>query len=191
MLKSYLKCSFSTIFATNVSETKKMKQRQDKKAFSELIQKNQRIIHKITLIYANSAVDREDLFQEICLQLWLSYPNFREEAKFSTWMYRVALNTAISNIRKSKNSFSVEPLRETDRIPDESSDEKEQVKLLYSAISKLNRIDKAIILLWLEDKNYEEIATIMGTTKTNVSVKLVRIKRKLEELVSNTVNQES
>jgi RNA polymerase sigma-70 factor (ECF subfamily) len=168
-----------------------MKQRQDKKAFSELIQKNQRIIHKITLIYANSAVDREDLFQEICLQLWLSYPNFREEAKFSTWMYRVALNTAISNIRKSKNSFSFEPLRETDRIPDESSDEKEHVKLLYSAISKLNRIDKAIILLWLEDKNYEEIATIMGTTKTNVSVKLVRIKRKLEELVSNTVNQES
>ncbi|TNF44171.1 MAG: sigma-70 family RNA polymerase sigma factor [Bacteroidetes bacterium] len=168
-----------------------MKQRQDKKAFSKLIQKNQRIIHKITLIYANSAVDREDLFQEICLQLWLSYPNFREEAKFSTWMYRVALNTAISNIRKSKNTFSFEPLRETDRILDESSDEKEQVKLLYRAISKLNRIDKAIILLWLEDKNYEEIATIMGTTKTNVSVKLVRIKRKLEELVSNTVNQES
>jgi RNA polymerase sigma-70 factor (ECF subfamily) len=190
-VKILLKCSFSAIFATNVSETKKMKQRQDKKAFSELIQKNQRIIHKITLIYANSAVDREDLFQEICLQLWLSYPNFREEAKFSTWMYRVALNTAISNIRKSKNSFSFEPLRETDRIPDESSDEKEHVKLLYSAISKLNRIDKAIILLWLEDKNYEEIATIMGTTKTNVSVKLVRIKRKLEELVSNTVNQES
>lgn len=191
MLKSYLKCSFSAIFATNVSENKKMKQRQDKKAFSKLIQKNQRIIHKITLIYANSAVDREDLFQEICLQLWLSYPNFREEAKFSTWMYRVALNTAISNIRKSKNTFSFEPLRETDRILDESSDEKEQVKLLYRAISKLNRIDKAIILLWLEDKNYEEIATIMGTTKTNVSVKLVRIKRKLEELVSNTVNQES
>jgi len=131
------------------------------------------------------------LFQEICLQLWRSYPNFREESQFSTWLYRVALNTAISNIRKSKNSFTFESLRETDRIPDENSDEKEQVKLMYSAISKLNRIDKAIILLWLEDKNYEEIATIMGTTKTNVSVKLVRIKRKLEEMVSNTVNQES
>lgn len=168
-----------------------MKQRQNKKEFSELIQKSQRIIHKITSIYASTPVDREDLFQEICLQLWRSYPNFREESHFSTWLYRVALNTAISNIRKSKNSFSFEPLRETDRILDESSDEKEQVQLLYSAISKLNRIDKAIILLWLEDKNYEEIATIMGTTKTNVSVKLVRIKRKLEELVSNTVKQES
>ena len=72
-----------------------------------------------------------------------------------------------------------------------TSIEKENVQLLYRAISKLNSIDKAIILLWLEEKNYEEIASIMGTSKTNVSVKLVRIKRKLEELVSNTVNQES
>ncbi len=168
-----------------------MKQKQNKKAFSELIQKNQAIIHKITRVYENSWADREDLFQEICLQLWKSYPNFREEAKFSTWMYRVALNTAISNIRKRSKNLSFEPLRETDRIPDESNTEKENVQLLYRAISKLNRIDKAIILLWLEEKNYEEIATIMGTTKSNVSVKLVRIKRKLEELVSNTVNQES
>ena len=168
-----------------------MKQKQNKKAFSELIHKNQAIIHKITRVYENSWADREDLFQEICLQLWLSYPNFREEAKFSTWMYRVALNTAISNVRKKKNSFSFEPLRETDRIPEQNSNNAEQAQLLYSAISKLNRIDKAIILLWLEEKNYEEIATIMGTSKTNVSVKLVRIKRKLEELVSKTVKQES
>ncbi len=168
-----------------------MKQKQNKKAFSELIQKNQAIIHKITRVYENGWADREDLFQEICLQLWKSYPNFREEAQFSTWMYRVALNTAISNIRKSKNSISFEPLRDTDRISDEKSDEKEKLKLLYHAISKLNRIDKAIILLWLEEKNYEEIASIMGTSKTNVSVKLVRIKRKLEELVNETVKQES
>jgi len=168
-----------------------MKQNPNKKEFSELIQQNQAIIHKIAMIYANGSADREDLFQEICLQLWKSYPNFREEAQFTTWMYRVALKTAISNIRKSKNSFSFESLRETDNIPDESSDEKEQVKLMYSAISKLNRIDKAIILLWLEEKNYEEIAAIMGTSKTNVSVKLVRIKRRLEEMISQTVKQES
>ena len=122
-----------------------MKQKQNKKAFSELIQKNQAIIHKITRVYENSWADREDLFQEICLQLWLSYPNFREEAKFSTWMYRVALNTAISNIRKSKKNLSFEPLRETDRIPNDSNIEKENVQLLYRAISKLSRIDKAII----------------------------------------------
>ena len=167
-----------------------MEQKQNKKAFSELIQKNQAIIHKITRIYENSRVDREDLFQEICLQLWKSYPNFREEAKFSTWMYRVALNTAISKVRKSKNNVAFEPLRETDRIPEDLNIEKENIKCLYQAISKLNRIDKAIILLWLEDKNYEEIAAILGISKTNVSVKLVRIKRKLEELV-NDVKQKS
>ncbi|MEN8116442.1 MAG: sigma-70 family RNA polymerase sigma factor [Bacteroidota bacterium] len=166
-------------------------QNPNKKEFSELIRKNQAIIHKITMVYENGWVDREDLFQEICLQLWRSYPNFREEAKFSTWMYRVALNTAISNIRKKKNGFSFESLRETDRFPEEQSENTENSKLLYRAISKLNRIDKAIILLWLEEKNYEEIAAIMGTSKNNVSVKLVRIKRKLEELVNETAKQES
>ena len=105
-LKTFFKiCSFYKPFATNVSKNFKMKQKQNKKAFSELIQKNQAIIHKITRVYENGWADREDLFQEICLQLWKSYPNFREEAQFSTWMYRVALNTAISNIRKTKNSI--------------------------------------------------------------------------------------
>ena len=168
-----------------------MKQKQNKKAFSELIQKNQAIIHKITRVYENGWADREDLFQEICLQLWKSYPNFREEAKFSTWMYRVALNTAISTVRKEQRTPSFEPLRETDKPQEDGNDEKEKVKVMYRAISKLNRIDKAIILLWLEEKNYEEIAAIIGTSKKNVSVKLVRIKRKLEELVTDTVKQES
>ena len=161
------------------------------KAFSELIEEHQAIIHKVTMVYASGRANREDLFQEICLQLWKSFPNFREEAKFSTWMYRVALNTAISNVRKEKTSPDFEQLRETDRIEEEGADEKEKVSLLYQAISKLNRIDKAMILLWLEEKNYEEIASIMGTSKKNVSVKLVRIKRKLEELVLETVSQES
>lgn len=167
------------------------RQKTTKKEFSELIEKNQAIVHKITMVYANGRADREDLFQEICLQLWKAYPNFREEAKFSTWMYRVALNTAISNVRKEKHKITFEPLRETDRITDENMDEKEKVKWLYRAISKLNRIDKAIILLWLEEKNYDEIASIMGTSKTNISVKLVRIRRKLEEIVNETVKQES
>ncbi|NQU86869.1 MAG: sigma-70 family RNA polymerase sigma factor [Mariniphaga sp.] len=166
-------------------------QKQNKKEFSELIKINQRIIHKITFIYANGAVDREDLFQEICLQLWKSYVNFREESQFSTWMYRVALNTAISNVRKKKNSFAFEPLKDYSQVKVEQSDDKENVRQLYRAISKLNRIDKAIILLWLEEKNYDEIASIMGTSKSNVSVKLVRIKRKLEELINETIKQES
>jgi len=168
-----------------------MNKKPNKKAFSELVEKHQAIIHKVTMVYASGRANREDLFQEICLQLWKAYPNFREEAKFSTWMYRVALNTAISNVRKEKTNPDYEQLRETDRIEEEGADEKEKITLLYRAISKLNRIDKAIILLWLEEKNYEEIASIMGTSKKNVSVKLVRIKRKLEKLVLETVSQES
>ncbi len=162
----------------------------NKKAFSELIEQHQAIIHKVTMVYANGRADREDLFQEICLQLWKSYPNFREEAQFSTWMFRVAINTAISNIRKEKRMLPFEPLRDTDRIPEDGMEDKEKVKLLYRSIAKLNRIDKAIILLWLEEKNYKEIASIMGTSEKNVSVKLVRIKRKLEELVMETVSEE-
>ncbi|WP_319479372.1 sigma-70 family RNA polymerase sigma factor [uncultured Draconibacterium sp.] len=164
--------------------------RSKKKEFSELIEKHQAIIHKVTMVYTNGPADREDLFQEICLQLWRSYPNFREEAKFTTWMYRVALNTAISDVRKKNKDLHFEQLRDNDRMETEPSDEKEQMRLLYRAISKLNRIDKALILLWLEEKSYDEIAAIMGTTKGNVSVKLVRIKRKLEELVSETEKQE-
>ena len=166
------------------------RQKSIKKEFSELIEQHQAIIHKITMVYANGRANREDLFQEICLQLWKSYPNFREEAQVSTWMYRVALNTAISNVRKEKKLLSFESLRETERIEQDANVEDEKIKLLYRAISKLNHIDKAIILLWLEEKNYEEIASIMGTSKNNVSVKLVRIKRKLEELVLKTVSIE-
>nr|WP_319510619.1 sigma-70 family RNA polymerase sigma factor [uncultured Draconibacterium sp.] len=157
----------------------------NKTEFSQLIEQHQAIIHKITMVYADGRSNREDLFQEICLQLWRSYPNFRSESKFSTWMYRVALNTAISDIRKKKTDIHFEQLHDNDRLQTETSDEKEQEKLLYQAISKLNRIDKAIILLWLEEKSYDEIAAILGISKTNVSVKLVRIKRKLEEMIFN------
>jgi RNA polymerase sigma-70 factor (ECF subfamily) len=166
-------------------------QKHHKTEFSKLIQKNQAIIHKVTLIYANSVVEREDLFQEICLQLWRSYSNFRKESQFSTWMYRVALNTAISTIRKNTKSPDFEPLKESVLTAAETSENADNVAMLYAAISKLNGIDKALILLWLEEKSYDEIASVLGITKTNVSVKLVRIKRKLEEMIIQAVKQES
>jgi RNA polymerase sigma-70 factor (ECF subfamily) len=161
-------------------------QQQDKKKFSALIEKNQALIHKVTLVYANSPADRDDLFQEICLRLWRSYADFREESQFGTWMYRVALNTAISTVRKRKNSPVVHTLEVDKPIAAEPSTNTGDIELLYDAISKLSHIDKAIILLWLEEKGYEEIASIVGITKSNVSVRLVRIKRKLKELVSKT-----
>jgi RNA polymerase sigma-70 factor (ECF subfamily) len=156
-----------------------------------LVEENQAVIHKITMVYENTHSGREDLFQEICLQLWKAYPGFRREARFSTWLYRVALNTAISDVRKRKRMFAFETLRESDHISSETPRDHEYARHLHSAISKLNRIDKAIILLWLEEKSYQDIAAIIGTSKNNISVKLVRIKRKLEEMINPSPGQES
>ena len=159
------------------------KMRADKERFSALLEKNKGIIHKISLIYTNNTADKADLFQDICLQLWRSYTNFRNDAQFSTWLYRVALNTAISQVRKKK-VLDVEEYRE---LYSENSDSEtdEKTKLLFRAIARLNKIDRALILLWLEKKKYEEIAEILGISKSNVSVKLVRIKEKLSEIIKS------
>jgi len=153
--------------------------------FMELMHEHQGIIHKICFLYCRRRSDKEDLYQEIVLQLWRSYPSFKGKSTFSTWMYRVALNTAISMKRK----FRV--LAEPDTLPDMLTDDEstmdlaEEVKILYKAISRLAKVEKAIILLWLEDKSYDEIAETTGITIKNVSVKLVRIKAKLSVLIKD------
>jgi RNA polymerase sigma-70 factor (ECF subfamily) len=144
-----------------------------------------RIVHRVCHTYfPRDAVEREDVFQDIMYQLWKSYPQFKWESKFSTWMYKVALNTAITHIRRSTRTPRSEELTEPmAQGPDinEHMSRKEELRLLYKAIATLTDIDKAIILLHLEDQNYGEIAGITGLTKTNVSVRLVRIKRALKE----------
>jgi len=159
------------------------KKKLDKAEFAELLERNKGIIHKVSIVYTNNSADKEDLFQEICLQLCSSYSTYREEALFTTWMYRVAINTAVSQVRKKRDI--VIPVEEFQDKEDDSysSDKEEQVKQLFKAISLLNKIDKAIILLWLEEKKYEEIADILGISKSNVSVKLVRIKQNLTEIM--------
>ena len=137
-------------------------------------------------IYCDTLEDREDLFQEVVAQLWRSYPTFRSESKVSTWMYRVALNTAITHFKKSKrrpdkSQYDNSLLQIEDDCYDETFDE--QVKLLHSAIAKLTGIEKSIILLYLEDKPYEEIAEIIGITQNYVRVKMNRIKGKLKKLM--------
>jgi RNA polymerase sigma-70 factor (ECF subfamily) len=164
--------------------------KQSKREFSELVEKHQGLIHRVTLVYANSPADRDDLFQEICLQLWRSYGGFREESEFATWMYRVALNTAISSIRKKRGRPVFEALHVGDRAAPERPDDQGDFELLHGAIAELSPIDKAVILLWLEEKSYEEIASIMGITKSNVSVRLVRIKKKLRDRINKTIEQE-
>jgi RNA polymerase sigma factor (sigma-70 family) len=149
--------------------------------FSKLINQHQKIIYKVCNLYVDDVTDRQDLFQEICLQAWKSYNSFKGESKFSTWLYRVALNTAITFFKKEKKeSITVykDVLPET-RFFDDNSDE--QFKAMYKAIGNLNKIDKALVMLYLEDYSYNEIAETLGITANNVAVKMNRLKLKLKE----------
>mgnify|MGYP006417834353 FL=1 len=137
-------------------------------------------------IYCDIEEDRKDLFQEIVAQLWKSYPSFRKESKFSTWMYRVALNTAITSFKKNKRRPDQKRLSyENFQIAEEKYDTEteENIKLLNRAIAQLTGIEKSIMLLFLENKKYEEIADITGITQNYVRVKMNRIKKKLKKLM--------
>ena len=154
-------------------------------SFLENLNQNMGIVHQVCHTYfRRDAMEREDVFQDIMYQLWKSYPQFKGESKFSTWMYKVALNTAITHIRRKTRAPQNAELTESVAVAphiNEHMSRVEEVHLLHEAIAALSDIDKAIILLHLEDQNYDEIASITGLTKTNVSVRLVRIKRALKD----------
>lgn len=152
--------------------------------FVQLISQHQGIIHKVCAMYEDLEENRRDLFQEIVLQLWKAYPRFRGESKVTTWMYRVALNIAISHFRKRSRKvpndrFSDSLLQIADEQYD--YDYEEKVKVLREAIQSLNKVEKAIMMLYLEDKSYEEIAETVGITQNYVRVKMNRIKEKLKK----------
>lgn len=158
------------------------------KQFLEIVRNNQGIIHKVCNIYCDNEEDRNDLVQEILAQLWKSFPSFRNESKFTTWMYRVALNTAITSFKKYKRQPDRTPLSSQNfQIADEiiSSETEDHIRLLRGAVSKLTGIEKSIILLYLENKGYEDIAEITGITQNYVRVKMNRIKKKLKVLMTS------
>lgn len=153
------------------------------KEFIQQIQEHQNIIHKISSVYMQDAADKEDLFQEVTLQAWKAYPKFRGDAKFSTWLYRIALNTAITFYRKEKKqvpAFNVEKVPE--KMQDTENAIEEQVKAMYLAIGDLSKIDKALVMLYLEDYSYNEIGDMLGISANNVAVKMNRLKVKLKEI---------
>lgn len=159
----------------------------DESDFLELLEKNQNLVHKVCRIYTNDPDSHRDLFQEICIQLWKSYAKFRGDSKFTTWMYRVALNTALTLRRKNAKHQHhtdvngwVEKLAYTPYDPTEA----EQIKLMYSAISQLPEVEKALIFLYLEDKNYTEISSLLGITEVNARVRMNRIKNKLKKVLN-------
>lgn len=154
--------------------------------FSELIQKNQGIIHKICRIYTINEEDSQDLFQEIVLQLWKSYKSFKGNSKFTTWMYRVALNTAITLFRKSNRKIDTQEIDQNlYKISQDTdyTDKQEQINNLYDAIKKLSEIDRALVLLYLDDLPYKDIAETLGITEVNARVKMKRAKIKLKEIM--------
>jgi RNA polymerase sigma-70 factor (ECF subfamily) len=156
-------------------------------SFVEQLKENQNIIHKVCRLYTNNKDAHNDLFQEITIQLWKAYPKFRGDAKFSTWMYRVGLNTAITLYRKSKRRVQTSEYEAFQfKIQAEEYDdtEEEQLKLMYSAIHELNDIEKALVFLYLEDKDYKEISTTLGISEVNARVKMNRVKNKLRTILN-------
>lgn len=156
-------------------------------SFVELLERHQNIVHKVCRLYTNNQDAHNDLFQEITIQLWKAYPKFRGEAKFSTWMYRVGLNTAITIYRKSKRRIKTQEFEAFQfKISTEEFDdtEEQQLKLMYKAVHQLNDIEKALIFLYLEDKNYSEISETMGISEVNARVKMNRIKTKLRTILN-------
>lgn len=159
--------------------------------FIQLLNKHQNIVHKVTHLYTNTIEDREDLFQEICLQAWKSINSFRGESQFSTWLYRVALNIAITHLKKDKRKPQQTPILPTDSVQENQNPIELQTKAMHQAIAQLNKIDKALVMLYLEDYSYIEIGNILGITPNNVAVKMNRLKVKLKEnteAIFNTLN---
>lgn len=159
------------------------------KEFINMIEANQGIIHKVCGMYCQQADDKKDLFQEIVIQLWKAYPKFRHDSKYSSWMYKVALNTAITNLRKTYREPQYEAISEgVISIADHGANEEYEAKVafLYRAIGRLSEIEKAIVMLYLEDLSNDEIAQIVGITQNNVRVKLHRIQEKIKGFLNQT-----
>jgi len=153
-------------------------------AFLKSINEQQKIIYKVCRIYRDSREDQEDLFQEIVYQLWKSYPSFKGDSKISSWMYRIALNTAMAAYRKRRAPIDyVEEFPEPIHPYTESTVPENQERL-FSIFRHLNDSEKALVSLYLEDFSYLEIAEITGISESNVGVRLNRIKNKLKELIN-------
>jgi RNA polymerase sigma-70 factor (ECF subfamily) len=155
------------------------------KKFLRLISEHEGLIHKICHVYAADALAKQDLFQEIFIQLWKSFENFRNESKISTWMYRVALNTALTEKRRNKTKVSISFFSslKDDKAQESNMDaDEENLNLLFSAISKLTEVEKAVVMLYLDDKSYEDMEDVLGINQGTLRVKMNRIKEKLRQI---------
>src|SRR5690606_24469489 len=158
--------------------------------FVILIHQNQGLIYKIVSIYSNGKEEQDDMYQEIVYQTWKSFDNFKKASKPSTWLYRVGMNTAITQMNRSKRRLHVVPLEDMKmQFSDSADSEKEEkIQQMYSQIKKLNLFDRGIIFLFLEGKSYEEMAEISGISVSNVGTRMSRIKAKLKSGITTETN---
>lgn len=167
-----------------VGKSTSMKARYRQQQFEALLQDHHRIAFKVAGLYSRSVADRDDLLQEISTQLWRSFDHYDPaRAKFSTWMYRIALNVAISQARRWRDADRLEPLEahhlETIGGGEAIAEPDERLTELYAFIAQLDPLNRALILLYLEDRSYTDMAEILGISETNVATKIGRIKQKL------------
>ena len=149
------------------------------------------IIIKICRAYTNTQEDFEDYYQEVCLQIWKSKDSFKEQSKWSTWIYRLSLNVCLTLLKKKKNNrqHTVSDYEQPEgSIENNGVFEDDSLNQLYKAIKQLSELDRAIILLYLEEKSYKEIAEIMGTSSNNIGVRITRIKERLKKLLDGKID---
>ena len=152
------------------------------KEFLDMIEAQKRTIYKVCYMYANDQDDLNDLFQETVLNLWKSFPRYRGDSKLTTWVYRIAMNTCITFLRRSNARPQTVPM--TANVASMAADEDTAARLqeLYRLINRLGKLERALILLWLEERSYQEMADILGLSKANVAEKLNRIREKLKKM---------
>ncbi len=160
-----------------------------KEEFITAVKENEGFIYKVASAYTNNRDDKNDLVQEIIYQLWKSFDSFHQKSKLSTWICRVSLNVAIYHLKKSRRKVITVPIDKQvlDCHEDENLENEEKWKLFKQEIEKLNLLDKGIIMLYLDDKSYDEIAEIIGISKSNVGTKLMRIKDKLKQQINKNL----
>jgi len=162
-----------------------MAETNDQRQFLALVNAHRGVVDRICRAYAATPGDREELFQDIVYQLWRSYPTFRGEATLVTWIYRVALNTAITAVRRRTRQPPQVPLESTvEPASRDSGETAARLTLLYRAIRRLDEVERALIMCYLDDLSYKRIAEVLGISDSNVGAKLTRTKAKLRDLVS-------
>jgi len=160
-----------------------MSEKEQKQYFQEIIEQHKGILYKVARVYCKNQDDRQDLLQEMMIQIWKSIHRYDRQLKISTWLYRISLNVAISFYRKQSaraNRYSVLNEQTTEIPIDEKTEVEQQLILLEQFINELKEIDKALMILYLEDKSHSEIAEILGMSVSNVGTKMGRIKDKLK-----------